>query len=135
MKENKVCSICGNEFKGFGNNPYPFDRDICCDECNKNVVIPLRIMLSKMNKKSLVILSTDNSITFYKVDAEKVGLETLQRFVDGYIEFYPNENSDFAYIVNEEGLIRSMEYNYLANELLGIDVVGNVVICPNDLLE
>ena len=44
------CCICGKEFDGYGNNPYPVVGDIfsgderCCDECNDTIVIPARIM-------------------------------------------------------------------------------------------
>lgn len=43
------CCICGKEFEGFGNNPYPVgsdvysDEDRCCDECNWKYVIPARL--------------------------------------------------------------------------------------------
>ena len=42
------CCICGREIEGYGNNPHPVYADDfdarCCDECNDNVVIPLRIL-------------------------------------------------------------------------------------------
>lgn len=41
-----VCSICGREFTGWGNNPYPVtkgENDRCCDDCNESKVIPARI--------------------------------------------------------------------------------------------
>lgn len=40
-----TCCICGKEFDGYGNNPYPYtDEDgVCCDECNMTYVIPARI--------------------------------------------------------------------------------------------
>lgn len=44
--EVKKCSICGKEFEGWGNNPYPVTKgedDRCCDECNMLYVIPARI--------------------------------------------------------------------------------------------
>lgn len=38
-----VCPICGKRFKGYGNNPRPVKKEgRCCDECNRNVVIPAR---------------------------------------------------------------------------------------------
>ena len=43
------CCICGKEFNGYGNNPYPVgwdvytDEDRCCDDCNERYVIPARI--------------------------------------------------------------------------------------------
>lgn len=40
----KTCCICGREFIGFGNNPYPVkDKGTCCDQCNSEVVIPKRL--------------------------------------------------------------------------------------------
>ncbi len=47
------CSICGdpigfpNDTKGLGHNPEPVSDGRCCDECNLNVVLPYRIMLTK----------------------------------------------------------------------------------------
>ena len=44
----KTCCICGNKFKGYGNNPEPVvDSGTCCDYCNVRVVIPARIKNSK----------------------------------------------------------------------------------------
>lgn len=42
----KKCCICGKEFVGWGNNPYPVNKDEdarCCDECNGMYVIPARL--------------------------------------------------------------------------------------------
>ena len=37
------CCICGNDFKGWGNNPRPVKRcGVCCDGCNWEVVLPAR---------------------------------------------------------------------------------------------
>lgn len=47
--EKKICCICGKEFEGWGNNPYPLkDEGECCDDCNFKYVIPARII--NMNK-------------------------------------------------------------------------------------
>lgn len=37
------CCLCGEEFEGYGNNAEPVKKGTCCDECNKNKVIPARI--------------------------------------------------------------------------------------------
>lgn len=40
------CCICGKEIVGWGNNPYPASKkvgDRCCDKCNTEIVIPMRI--------------------------------------------------------------------------------------------
>lgn len=44
MSDKKICCICGKEFKGSGNNPYPLmsvDKE-CCDDCNTRYVLTLR---------------------------------------------------------------------------------------------
>ena len=45
--DKHICCICGKEFIGWGNNPYPVveDEDArCCDECNAMHVIPARLL-------------------------------------------------------------------------------------------
>ena len=54
MNEKHICCICGEEFKGFGNNPYPVNKDEnarCCDVCNDTVIIPARIEALNEDKK------------------------------------------------------------------------------------
>jgi hypothetical protein len=45
----KVCSLCGNPYTGFGNNPEPLRpyEQRCCNYCNQNVVIPARLKRMK----------------------------------------------------------------------------------------
>lgn len=41
-----ICCICGKEYVGYGNNPWPVNNDPgarCCEECNFTVVTPERI--------------------------------------------------------------------------------------------
>lgn len=53
MNECKhICCICGKEFAGYGNSPYPVKDDdtdgkwnVCCDECNIKVVVPERLKM------------------------------------------------------------------------------------------
>lgn len=41
--EHKCC-ICGEEFEGYGNNPWPVMEDgRCCDDCNHDYVVPARL--------------------------------------------------------------------------------------------
>ena len=45
--KKKVCCICGKEFTGFGNNPWPVKEEgECCDDCNHDKVVPARIALA-----------------------------------------------------------------------------------------
>lgn len=41
--KKKRCVICGKEFEGYGNNAQPVKAGFCCDDCNKDVVIPARL--------------------------------------------------------------------------------------------
>lgn len=47
VDKNKFkCCICGQQFIGFGNNPWPISKkenDRCCDACNATKVIPARL--------------------------------------------------------------------------------------------
>ena len=43
MAKKNVCSICGKEFEGSGNNAMPVNDGCCCDECSRDIVIPRRI--------------------------------------------------------------------------------------------
>jgi hypothetical protein len=45
----KKCSICGEEYWGYGNNAEPINSGRCCDECNAEVVI------SRFKKQKMVI--------------------------------------------------------------------------------
>lgn len=39
MKEKHTCCICGCDFQGYGNNPFPIsNQGRCCDECNGKVI-------------------------------------------------------------------------------------------------
>lgn len=41
MKRHYECCICGDDFFGWGNNPWPIVKDEisrCCDDCNVLVV-------------------------------------------------------------------------------------------------
>lgn len=43
-KNKRECVICGREFSGYGNNPWPvMQTGKCCDECNFDVVLPARM--------------------------------------------------------------------------------------------
>lgn len=44
---SKICSICFEDYYGYGNNAYPVHLENvssrCCDKCNETIVIPARI--------------------------------------------------------------------------------------------
>ena len=126
------CSICDKVIEGTGNNPSPFKRDVCCDECNESIVLQLRLFLSGNTKKKLLVITPYNDITFLEFDVDDVPLKDLQELVDGYIELYPIDNEYFHFIVDEEGYIKDKAPNELAYELFGVQVLGNLVLCPKE---
>ena len=44
------CSICNDEFEGFGNNAEPINSGQCCDDCNWSLVIPARLDMLDSNE-------------------------------------------------------------------------------------
>ena len=130
----KTCSLCGKKFKGWGNNSSPFQRGDCCDDCNNRLVLPLRMFLLGGTNYFMTI-RVDNSIFVDQPKGEVLSLEEIQAQVDGYFEIYPTENEKFFFLVNEEGLIRNMEPNFLAHEIFELYVRGNLMIVPKHLLE
>ena len=34
-----MCSICNEDFEGFGNNAEPINDGRCCDDCNNLVIM------------------------------------------------------------------------------------------------
>lgn len=58
------CCICGEEIRGIGNDPWGalnldgslikwHFKDRCCDECNRDIVIPHRILLTLKSRGRL----------------------------------------------------------------------------------
>lgn len=51
-KRLNKCCICGREYEGHGNNPYPVASPdlMCCNGCNYRVVIPARMEQQKKHE-------------------------------------------------------------------------------------
>jgi hypothetical protein len=49
----KKCCFCKKNLQNYGNNAEPVMKGLCCDCCNKSVVIPLRLL--KTLKASMLI--------------------------------------------------------------------------------
>ena len=69
------------------------------------------------------LIKTDGTIV---KDVAVETLEQQQQLVDGYIEYV--YQGDKVFIVNEEGYLRSMDFNPKASEMSGRPLVGDVVV-------
>ncbi len=130
-----TCSLCNKETLGESHNAHPIGNKECCSECNSSSVIPLRLFLSGLYQNKALVLKTDNSIDFIKPNGTKFELDELQNQVNGYIEVYPLRIPGHIVLVNEEGLIKNMDFNYLASRIFGMKAVGPVMICPEGIFE
>lgn len=50
MTKYKVCCICGSEIRGFGNNANPLAFGLCCDRCNKKVILERLSRIPELEK-------------------------------------------------------------------------------------
>lgn len=72
-----------------------------------------------------ILIKSDGS---YEVVEYEDSLDELQRIVDGYIEYVMVDNG-ISMIVNEEGLLRGLDYNEIASRFYrGPCIVGNVLM-------
>lgn len=57
----ETCSICGEDYDGWGNNAWPINNGRCCDRCNDTVVLPRRIVdfIKKERKKCQIEAQPD----------------------------------------------------------------------------
>lgn len=83
MDDKHICSICGKEFNGLGNNAEPVNDGICCDKCNQDVVIPRR--LADINKKEPVDVKKKVKTflsEFYKIKYDMILKKKLEEVSD-----------------------------------------------------
>lgn len=128
------CSLCGKEIKGYGNNPAPIGVGPCCDQCNTRVVIPYRTFLSLVEKGGVAMLIKQDHIELIK-QSQPFTLKQVQVAVEGYIELAPRILDDYLTVVNEEGLLKGLPFNTLANLLFDCEFAGNVLICPDAIFK
>lgn len=53
------CVICNREFRGHGNNAEPVKEGRCCDKCNADVVVPVRMMRWRAAEKVGAVTKTN----------------------------------------------------------------------------
>jgi hypothetical protein len=129
------CSICDKEIIGYEHNALPATTGSCCESCNTNIVIPMRLYQLGSNTKEGLMITPDYKLDIIKPEAQKFTLKELQDMVKGYIEIYPTNNKNYHVIVNEEGLLMQLPFNRLSSRIYGIHAVGNVLIIPKKLFD
>jgi hypothetical protein len=87
--EKHICSICGKEYEGYGNNAQPVNNSKCCNECNYSVVIPIRMYTNCLqeiinNGESEVFEVKSKSyadVTYYYIKGKQVITDFKKMFV------------------------------------------------------
>lgn len=57
-------------------------------------------------------------------------LREIQQNVEGYFEII-HLPEDKLMLVNEEGLLKQLQYNLIASMIAGQDIVGNALVCSS----
>lgn len=93
-------------------------------------------VLKGLKGRALLITARGDTRFIRPKNGKTFSLRELQDSVGGPIEFVSNRYyPDFYIIVNEAGLIRGLEFNYLCSDLLNLDLVGNVIAVPKEMIE
>tara|TARA_R100001594_G_C4036921_1_gene262411 strand:- start:905 stop:1159 length:255 start_codon:yes stop_codon:yes gene_type:complete len=74
-----------------------------------------------------------NNEQFVTITDEEADLTWLQEAVGGWIELIRTSRFDGDIWVNEEGLIKRLEYNHMASLLVGQHLVGPVIFAEVEL--
>ena len=62
--EEKICCICNNPFRGYGNNAAPVAEGVCCDMCNLEKVIPARFARLKGDLQEDLLTEERNGYSY-----------------------------------------------------------------------
>jgi len=67
-------------------------------------------------------------------NGNKFELKELQDYVGGYIELVQVPEDGLIAIANEEGLLKRLPFNSAANIMFGLELVGDIIICPPTMI-
>jgi hypothetical protein len=106
------CPLCGQEFKGHGNNPAPLNvKGSVCDDCNLDYVIPARLREMGYNVDDIGNLLDNKASDYYAEDEDFIDpSDDAQKFeVGDKVKFvYPDGelSEEIAVVVgyDENGL-------------------------------
>lgn len=112
MNEKYTCVICGKEFVGYGNNPYPIKEDgRCCDICNLKVI---EKRLSKLKESDTMDDNTIMSVDYIKnlvgeMDESEV-LSTIVVLLVDYLDKYKNRDLSNTLKLIKKGCKKYLEF-------------------------
>lgn len=78
-------------------------------------------------KESVLLIKTTGQLQIVEIDSDDF-LHGLQQLVGGHIETLAL-GQDMTLIVNEEGLLRDLDYNLVASKFMNMHLVGDAVLC------
>lgn len=81
MAEYKCC-LCDTTKEGYGNNPFPMcdvedKKSRCCDGCNKDIVIPMRFIVSDCESPEQAREKVKNLFRKHNEDKYKIVMKRL----------------------------------------------------------
>ena len=126
--EKHICSICGNEFKGYGNNAHPVNDGICCDDCNRRVVLPLRInsgyihTIKEKNQSEIIEVVSNNGVHFdYLKDVELL-TDNKTFFIDKVAMRNLNDTTNKPGKLSRKIRFLHGDYDYLCRVCKGFNI-------------
>lgn len=130
MSIDKRCDICHKRFSEYPNNPSPFSGRLCCDKCNFEIVIPMRIYESLENPQTAMLFKTDGTLKQVKPKDRHFTIKELKTLVRGKFSIYPHEINNHLIICNEKVIQTRLGENHLFNQYARLTLVSDVLLCP-----
>lgn len=121
-KTKNICSICGQEYYGYGNNAQPINNGRCCDECNRMAVIPMRILLGKVwedieNRiENVVEMKTDSGFTFFYHKTEGIITDGHKIYISDITDDNVNTALYIIDVLTQYYTYRICKYKYLEED-------------------
>lgn len=125
------CSICGKKItKLDSNNASPFDGE-CCNECNSEHVIPVRLALMKGD--TILFSQEDDSYELWGDSDEAVPMQAIHSFIGDYIGMHAIPATDYVLLVNAEAETYELPVNmawksFEWSKLIKQPILGNCIL-------
>jgi hypothetical protein len=89
----RTCSICQQNYYGFGHNAWPY-QGRCCDACNSRAVWPARIMMGQLHQRRMVATSNGGAVEWWQPDGPYDEADTVEEFkaeLSGFLSGWKNK--------------------------------------------